>query len=79
MTQSFLSNKLEKEFHEIFSLKPNDLGNRYLTTIYKYVTAPLKQMPFMYVVPVAFMASIMLYLLGGHFVIKLVSLLQYAF
>lgn len=79
MHRSILTNKLEKEFQEIFSLKPNDLGNRYLTAIYKYITSPLKKMPFIYVVPTSFVVAIMLYVLLGQLVIKLVSLLQYAF
>ncbi len=79
MSRTVVSEKLEKEFKEIFSLKPNDLGNKYLTVIYKYVTGPLKKMPFIYVIPTSFLFSILLYIILGHFVIKLVSLLQYAF
>ncbi len=79
MSRTVVSEKLEKEFKEIFSLNPNDLGNKYLTVIYKYVTGPLKKMPFIYVIPTSFLFSILLYIILGHFVIKLVSLLQYAF
>lgn len=79
MTQTILSNKLEREFQEIFLVKPNDLGNKYLTLAYKYFTGPLKKMPFIYVIPTSFIISMMMYIVLGHFVIKLVSLLQYAF
>lgn len=79
MKRSSFPQKLEKELQEIFSIKPNDLGNKYLTIVYKYMTGPLKQMPFIYVVPTSFIAAIILYILLGQMVIKIVSLLQYAF
>ncbi|CAN5219359.1 hypothetical protein BH09PAT2_BH09PAT2_03330 [soil metagenome] len=77
--QSSFTNKLEQELQEIFSIKPNDLGNQHLTMVYKYITGPLKKMPFVYVIPMSFVVSFMLYALLGQFVVKLVSLLQYGF
>ena len=79
MHSSILSHKLEKELREIFSIRPNDLGNRHLTSMYKFVTGPLKQMPFIYVLPTALILAMMLYIVLGQLVIKIVSLLQYAF
>ena len=79
MQRTSFSHKLEQEFSEIFAVKPNDLGNKYLTFLYKYITGPLKKMPFIYVIPTSFIVALALYILLGQLVVKLVSLLQYAF
>ncbi len=71
--------KLQEEFHRVFSLPPNDLGNKWLTHIYKYITHPLKKMPFVYIVPLSVVAALMMYVLFGQLVVKLVSILQYGF
>ena len=79
MAQSFNIRKLKQEFEDIFSLKPNDLGNKHLTFAYKWVTGPLKKMPFIYLLPISFVSAVGLYILFGNLVIKIVSLLQYGF
>lgn len=71
--------RLESEFRSIFSLPPNDLGNKWLTFLYKYFTRPLKKMPFLYIVPLSILVAIGMYILLGPFVIQLVSVLQYGF
>lgn len=71
--------RLETEFRNIFSLPPNDLGNKWLTFLYKYFTHPLKKMPFLYIIPLSIIAAIGMYIVLGPFVIKLVSVLQYGF
>lgn len=70
-----LKNKLE----EVYFLEPNNLGNHYLTGVYKITTSFLKQMPFVIVVPMSIIFTIMLYVLVGPLVVKLTTLLQYGF
>lgn len=71
--------KIQDEFNQVFSLPPNDLGNRKLTFVYKFITHPLKRMPFLYIVPLSLLVAAGLYFLFGQFVIKLVSTLQNGF
>jgi hypothetical protein len=70
-----LKNKLE----EVYFLEPNNLGNAYLTSAYKMTTSFLKQMPFIIVIPMSIIFTIMLYVLVGPLVVKLTTLLQYGF
>lgn len=70
---------IQKEFNNIFSLPPNDLGNKWLTFLYKSVTRPLKKMPFIYILPLSIFIAIAMYFVFGQYVIKLVSVLQYGF
>lgn len=72
-------NNLQHEFNRIFSLPPNDLGNKWLTYLYKFFTHPLKKMPFIYIVPLSVLFATLLYVLLGQLVIRLVSVLQYGF
>ena len=71
------SPKLKEKFNEIYSIEPNDLSFGFLTRLYKQTTGPLKKMPFLYIVPLALIFAICLYILFGHLVVGLVSLLQY--
>ncbi|MFW5703609.1 MAG: hypothetical protein ACOCXQ_02140 [Patescibacteria group bacterium] len=68
---------LKQQLREIYSIEPNDLHMGLLTRIYKQITRHLKQMPFIYIIPLAFLTSIGLYLIFGQLVVGLVSLLQY--
>lgn len=70
---------LERELNHIFALKPNDLKFGWLTAIYKWLTHPLKRMPFLYFIPAALTLALLLYLFFGQLVIRLVSILQYGF
>ncbi len=71
--------KLKKQYHEVFSLEPNDLGQSSLTQLYKSFTSPLKKMPFYIIVPLALLSAVLLYVLFGQLIVKLASLLQYGF
>lgn len=70
---------LSQELQDIFQIPPNDLGNRRVTMLYKWFTKPLKTLPFLYIVPLSLIAAVIAYLLFGHLIIRLVSLLQYGF
>lgn len=71
--------KLQKEFNTVFSLPPNDLGNKWLTYLYGFFAHPLKKMPFLYIIPLSVLGAILLYVLLGQLVVKMVSILQYGF
>lgn len=77
MSTKHKKDSLQEQLQEIFALEPNDLSLPPLTRMYKITTGRLKTMPFLYVVPLAFIFAIVLYILFGQLVIKLVSLLQY--
>lgn len=71
--------KLRHKLHEVFFIEPNDLGFYPMTVIYKVLTSYLKQMPFLFIIPLSLAGAIIMYLLLGTFLVKLVSLLQYGF
>ncbi len=71
--------ELKHKLQEVYFVEPNDLGNSYLTLIYKTVTSFLKQMPFVFIIPLSFLVSILMYLIFGSLTVKLTSLLQYGF
>ena len=68
---------LKQKMNEIYELEPNDLRIQPLTRVFKMTTGRLKKMPFLYVVPLAFLMAAFLYVLFGQMLINLVSLLQY--
>jgi len=70
---------IDKNMESIFAIPPNDLHQRWLTTIYKIVTQPLKRMPFLFIIPLSLGISLAVYVLFGQLVVKFVSLLQYGF
>lgn len=71
--------RLKKKLNEVFFIEPNDLGINFLTFYFKKITARLKIMPFVYVIPFAFLIVLILYLLLGKLLIRLVTFLQYGF
>ena len=71
------SAKLKDKLQEVYSVEPNDLGFIWLTRIYKKITYRLKDKPFIYVIPLAFVLSACLYVVFGQLVVRLTSLLQY--
>ncbi len=71
--------RVKKKYEEIFIVEPVDLGASFLTNIYKKITSHLKKFPFMWIVPLSFGISFILYFLLGPYLIKLVSILQYGF
>ncbi|QQS44178.1 hypothetical protein IPM65_01055 [Candidatus Roizmanbacteria bacterium] len=77
--QSEIPDKLFQKFQQIYSLPPNDLHNEFLTSWYKFLTAPLKRIPFLYIIPLSILIAVLLYLTVGQLLIRLVSLLQHGF
>jgi hypothetical protein len=71
--------RLKQKLEEVYSIQPNDLHFRPVTRIYKLLTRPLKQMPFLFIIPSALATALVMYLMFGHLVVGLVSLLQYGF
>ena len=76
---TLINTKLKKSINEVFFIEPNDLGPGLFNYLYKKTTHPLKFAPFIVVIPLAFLAAIIMYFIFGQLLIKLVSLLQYGF
>lgn len=79
MYHSSISHKIDQEFQRIFSIQPNDLGHKHLTSLYKFFTGPLKNLPFIYLIPLSVLFSVMVYIVLGNLVVKVVNILQYGF
>lgn len=71
--------RLQQKLGDIFTVEPNDLGNGLFTRVYHQLTAKLKTIPFIYVIPLAFAGAVLLYFIFGVLVVRLVNLLQYGF
>ncbi len=69
----------EDSLHRIYAIPPNDLGNRWLTSVYKRLTGPLKHMTVFYILIISGMVALSSYIVLGQLTIKLVSLLQHGF
>jgi len=74
-----IERRLKNKLDEVYTVEPNSLGNTYLTTLFKQLTSFLKVMPFIYIIPLSFGITVLLYLTFGTLTIKLASLLQYGF
>lgn len=74
-----ISLRMKQKLNEVFLVEPNDLGAGFLTNYFRKITAYLKIMPFVYIIPLSFFVSIFLYFVLGRFLIKLVTILQYGF
>jgi hypothetical protein len=70
---------MKQKMNEVFLVEPNELGINYLTIYFKKITAYLKTMPFVYIIPLTLFVSIFSYFILGRFLIKLVTVLQYGF
>lgn len=70
---------LKRKINEVFIVEPNNLENRWLTSFFKIITLRLKTMPFLLIVPLSLLLVIVLYLIFGHLIVRLASLLQYGF
>ena len=70
---------MKQKMNEVFLVEPNELGIGFLTIYFKKITAYLKIMPFIYIIPLTLFISIFLYFILGRFLIKLVTVLQYGF
>lgn len=77
--KSEVPERLLQKFQQIYSLPPNDLHNEILTSWYKFLTAPLKRIPFLYIIPLSVLIAAFLYLVVGQLLIRLVTLLQHGF
>ena len=75
----FFNYRLTQKMEETFSVEPNNLGIGILTSLYKKVTIYLKNLPFLVIIPLAFLLAVFIYLIVGHLVVKLTTLLQYGF
>jgi len=71
--------RMKQKLNEVFSIEPNDLGIDWLTFYFKKITAYFKVIPFVYVIPITFLISLVLYLLLGKLLVRLVTILQYGF
>lgn len=74
-----LNYRFHNKMNEVFSVEPNDLGNKKLTFVYHKITGFLKKMPFIFILPTSFLVAVIIYFLFGFIAIKLVSILQYGF
>lgn len=75
MNLSYIKNR----YHETFIVEPSDLGHPLLTKIYKTITGTLKIMPFMYIIPVSIIVSLLLSFMFGFSIVRIASLLQNGF
>jgi len=73
------ADRLEKHLDDVFIVAPTDLGNPYVTGLFRRMNVCVKRMPFLVVIPVSIVFSIILYLLFGYVFIRLASILQYGF
>ncbi|NMB84149.1 hypothetical protein GYA28_02565 [Candidatus Roizmanbacteria bacterium] len=74
-----LSFQLTEKMNEVFLTKPADLGFVFLTHWYKRFTSIIKTAPFIIIVPLSLLFSLLTYLVFGYLLVKLTSILQYGF
>lgn len=70
---------IKRRFDEIFVVEPNDLDIRFITIFYKRITSHLKTMPFIFIIPLSFLAAILAILVFDELIVRLVTILQYGF
>lgn len=71
--------RLKRKFNEIYSLEPNNLVFRPLTFLYKKTVSYFKTTPFIIVIPLSFLITIILYFIFGYLLVRLTTILQYGF
>ena len=71
--------RLKKKLAETYSVEPNDLGLNFLTFYFKKLSVYLKTIPFVYIIPLTLIISVVLYFVLGKLLIRLVNILQYGF
>jgi len=74
-----LSLKFKRQISEVFIIKPNDLGNNLLNFLFKRSTTLLKKFPFIFLLPISFFITFIIYLLLGSEIIIINNILQYGF
>ncbi|MCA9371587.1 hypothetical protein KC726_01690 [Candidatus Woesebacteria bacterium] len=67
------------QMHKIFEVQPNTTGSLWLNNWYKRTTKHLKSMPFILLLPMAFVVSFFVYTILGKLTIIAVSFLQHGF
>ncbi|PIV09363.1 hypothetical protein COS31_03250 [Candidatus Roizmanbacteria bacterium CG02_land_8_20_14_3_00_36_15] len=71
--------RLRKKLNEVYVIGPNDLGSAVLNNLFKKTTGYFKTAPFIIVIPLSLLITILIYLFFGFLLVRLVSLLQYGF
>lgn len=74
-----LNLRFKKKLEEVFFITPNNLGIDFLTDIYKRITAPIKIMPFIFILPLSLFIALILYMILRVSAIRLTNLLQHGF
>lgn len=70
---------LGKRLKEVMVVEPNDLGIPLLTFIYRKINIFFKTAPFIFIVPISILSSVVLVYIFSLLAVRLVSLLQYGF
>jgi len=71
--------RLRKQIREVFIIKPNDLGNKFLNFLFKKLTSYLKQFPFLLILPATFIITFFIYLILGNRIVAVTTLFQNGF
>jgi len=71
--------RLKDKMEGVSLVEPNDLGFAQGTLLYRKINVYFKNMPFLFIIPAAFIVSTLLYILFGRFIVRLTTLLQYGF
>lgn len=71
--------RVKKRLDEVFLVEPTDFNDYFFTRIYKFLTEPLKNLPFLVIIPFSFILAVLSYFFLGYLIVKIVSLLQYGF
>jgi len=79
MTHTPFQIKLQDRVREMRVVEPNDLGIPLLTTLYRSVNVYFKHIPFVFIVPLAFIFALLVLISFGVLGVRIVSLLQYGF
>jgi hypothetical protein len=79
MTKTAFQKTIEKRTREAMAIEPNDLGIPWLTVLYRKINTYFKRIPFLFVVPFAFVFALLVFLIFGVLAVRLVSFLQYGF
>jgi len=71
--------RFKKYINEVFFIAPNDLGFKLLNIWFKKISFFLKNMPFLFIVPLTLLFVLLIYFLFGKHLVWLTSFLQHAF
>lgn len=77
MHQDLVYQNLVRKMQEILVVPPQNVGR--FTPIYKAFAPYIKNIPWRILVPLAVVAAILVRLIGGVYLIKIVTLLQHGF